>query len=90
MGHELAPTFDVANEHEGRILQLLFAAPMVLLPLLTRWVNAIEYPVWILAGLMFPVTLLPVWSRGLSLVLAPYWAADSVSLAARVSRAHSA
>jgi len=64
-------------------LGLVFAAPMILLPILTRWINALDYPVWILAGLMFPIALLPAWSRPLSLALAPYWAAESVSTAAR-------
>src|SRR5262249_44392364 len=64
-------------------LGLLFAAPMLLLPILTRWINALDYPVWILGGLMFPIVLLPVWIRPLSLALAPYWAAESLSTAAR-------
>lgn len=64
-------------------LGLLVAAPMILLPILTRWINAIDYPVWILAGLMFPISLLPVWIRPVSLALAPYWAAESVTTASR-------
>jgi ABC-2 type transport system permease protein len=42
---------------------------------LSGWVNALEYPMYILGGFLFPILLLPGWSNPLSYVLAPYWAA---------------
>jgi ABC-2 type transport system permease protein len=40
-----------------------------------QWQNAMEYPVYILAGFLFPVLLLPNWTTPISYVLPPYWAA---------------
>lgn len=36
-------------------------------------VNVLENPIFILCGLMFPVTILPIWVRPLSYVLSPTW-----------------
>ena len=44
-------------------------------PDVQRWQNAIEFPVYILAGFLFPVLLLPTWTTPLSYLLSPYWAA---------------
>lgn len=35
--------------------------------------NASEFPVFILSGLIFPITLLPLWTRPLSYILTPTW-----------------
>jgi ABC-2 type transport system permease protein len=59
-------------------LALVVAPLMVILPVLTRWINVLSYPVWILAGLMFPITILPGWTSPLSYALAPYWAAQAL------------
>lgn len=40
-----------------------------------QWQNAMEYPVYILAGFLFPVLLLPNWTTPISYALPPYWAA---------------
>jgi len=40
-----------------------------------QWQNAMEYPMYILAGFLFPVLLLPGWTTPLSYLLPPYWAA---------------
>jgi ABC-2 type transport system permease protein len=40
-----------------------------------QWQNAMEYPVYILAGFLFPILLLPGWTIPLSYLLPPYWAA---------------
>lgn len=40
-----------------------------------QWQNTMEYPVFILAGFLFPVLLLPSWTIPLSYLLPPYWAA---------------
>jgi len=40
-----------------------------------QWQNALEYPMYILAGFLFPILLLPGWTTPLSYSLPPYWAA---------------
>lgn len=40
--------------------------------------NIAEMPVYILGGFLFPVAVLPAWTRPLSYVLAPYWAARAL------------
>jgi ABC-2 type transport system permease protein len=35
--------------------------------------DLLEYPVWLLCGLLVPLTLLPVWARPLSYALPPTW-----------------
>jgi len=42
---------------------------------LTGWVNALEYPMYILGGFLFPILMLPDWTNPISYMLAPYWAA---------------
>lgn len=56
---------------------------VLLLPVLTRWINGMEYPVWILAGFLFPITLLPAWTTPLSHALPVYWAIEAMRTAAR-------
>jgi len=45
-----------------------------------QWVNALEYPMYILAGFLFPVALLPGWTTPVSYALAPYWAARALHI----------
>lgn len=40
-----------------------------------QWENAIEFPVYIICGFLFPVALLPQWTTPVSYLLPPYWAA---------------
>ena len=40
-----------------------------------QWQNAMEFPVYILCGFLFPIALLPNWSTPISYLLPPYWAA---------------
>lgn len=42
--------------------------------------NGLEYPIYLVCGLMFPLSYLPVWVRPLSYVLAPTWAFESLRL----------
>jgi ABC-2 type transport system permease protein len=42
------------------------------------WVNAMEFPVFTLAGFLFPIALLPAWVTPISYLLAPYWAARAL------------
>jgi ABC-2 type transport system permease protein len=41
-------------------------------------INIAEMPVYILGGFLFPIAVLPTWTRPLSYVLAPYWAARAL------------
>ncbi len=42
------------------------------------WTNALEFPMYILGGFLFPVILLPAWTTPLSYLLTPYWAARAL------------
>lgn len=42
------------------------------------WANALEFPVYILGGFLFPILLLPAWTTPLSYALSPYWAARAL------------
>lgn len=63
-------------------LALVLAPLMALFPVLTRWANALEYPVWIVGGFLFPIALLPGWTTPISNGLTAYWAAESLQRAA--------
>ena len=39
------------------------------------WRNAMEFPVYVLCGFLFPIALLPGWTTPISYLLPPYWAA---------------
>jgi ABC-2 type transport system permease protein len=54
---------------------LVIAPIFVMYREVQQWQNAMEYPVYILAGFLFPVLLLPGWTTPISYVLPPYWAA---------------
>ncbi len=57
----------------------LIISPIFLLnPSVQRWQNALEYPVYILAGFLFPIALLPGWTTPFSYLLPPYWAARAL------------
>ncbi len=43
-----------------------------------QWQNAMEFPVYILAGFLFPIALLPHWTTPISYILPPYWAARAL------------
>lgn len=54
-------------------------APIFLInPAVQQFQNGLEYPVYILAGFLFPVAMLPNWTTPLSYILAPYWAARAL------------
>jgi len=62
----------------------LMSLGLVIAPLMSMkmgasvWVNALEMPVYILAGFLFPVALLPGWTTPISYALSPYWAARAL------------
>jgi ABC-2 type transport system permease protein len=57
---------------------LVIAPLMSTNPGATVWANALEFPMYILGGFLFPVLLLPAWTTPLSYVLAPFWAARAL------------
>jgi ABC-2 type transport system permease protein len=56
-------------------LGMVLAPLFITNPDVQRWQNAMEFPVYILAGFLFPIALLPTWTTPLSYLLSPYWAA---------------
>ena len=56
-------------------LGMVMAPLFITNPDVQRFQNAIEFPVYILAGFLFPIALLPVWTTPFSYLLSPYWAA---------------
>jgi ABC-2 type transport system permease protein len=43
-----------------------------------QWENAMEFPVYIICGFLFPIALLPGWTTPISYLLPPYWAAQAL------------
>jgi len=63
----------------------LILGPLFLLsPAVQNFQNGIEFPIYILAGFLFPIALLPNWTTPLSYLLAPYWAARALHVASSV------
>ena len=57
----------------------LVIAPVFLLsPAVQHFQNAMEFPIYLLCGFLFPIALLPGWATPLSYVLSPYWAARAL------------
>ena len=44
--------------------------------------NMLEYPVWLIAGLLVPLSLLPGWTHPLAYLLAPTWGVEALRAAA--------
>lgn len=65
-------------------LLALMSLGMVIAPIMSVrpgarvWANAFEFPVYIIGGFLFPVSLLPAWTTPISYALAPYWAARAL------------
>ena len=55
----------------GLVMSTLF----ILNPDIGRFQNGLEFPVYILAGFLFPIAILPNWTTPISFLLTPYWAA---------------
>lgn len=54
-------------------LGLLFATLFVLTRTARNMTQLLNYPIFILSGLTFPITILPLWTRPFSWILAPFW-----------------
>ena len=59
---------------------LMMAPLFVINPDVQRLQNGLEYPVFILAGFLFPIALLPIWTSPISYILSPYWAAQALHI----------
>jgi ABC-2 type transport system permease protein len=59
---------------------LIIAPVFVMNPGVQSFQNAMEFPVYILCGFLFPIALLPGWSTPISYILPPYWAARALHL----------
>lgn len=57
---------------------LIIAPIFVMNPSVQAWQNAMEFPVYILCGFLFPIALLPQWTTPFSYLLPPYWAARAL------------
>jgi len=57
---------------------LIIAPVFVMNPAVQHWQNAMEFPIYILSGFLFPIALLPGWATPFSYVLPPYWAAQAL------------
>ncbi|HJR46371.1 MAG TPA: ABC transporter permease [Actinomycetota bacterium] len=64
------------------MLGLVLASTFVLYRHANALSNLLEYPVWLITGLLVPVSLLPGWVEPLSWVLAPTWGIKAIRGAA--------
>ena len=60
------------------LLGLVMASTFVLYRQATAFSNLLEYPVWLVTGLLVPVSLLPGWVEPISWVLAPTWGVRAI------------
>jgi ABC-2 type transport system permease protein len=61
---------------------LLLASTFVLLPNANALANTMEYPIWLLSGMLIPITALPGWTGPLAAVLPTTWGSRAVRAAA--------
>jgi ABC-2 type transport system permease protein len=64
------------------LLGLVLASTFVLYRHATAFSNLLEYPIWLITGLLVPLTLLPGWVEPISWALAPTWGVRAVRDAA--------
>ncbi|MFH8588711.1 ABC transporter permease [Streptomyces celluloflavus] len=77
----LVPSLVVVALSAASVASLL--VPLVMRwPALTQSINALEYPLVILAGFLVPVSALPQQVSYISVLLPPYWALEAVGHAA--------
>jgi len=63
-------------------LGLVLSSSFVLWRNANAFTNMLEYPVWLVTGMLVPVALLPSWVENLSWVLAPTWGVRAIRAAA--------
>jgi ABC-2 type transport system permease protein len=66
-------------------LGLVFGSLFVISRSAGEFMEASNFPVYILSGLSIPLTLLPLWTRPFSVMLAPTWGNDLLNNAAKAS-----
>ncbi len=59
-------------------LALVISPVFVMNPSVQSFQNAMEFPIYVLCGFLFPIALLPGWTGPLSYILPPYWAARAL------------
>jgi ABC-2 type transport system permease protein len=64
------------------LLGLVMASTFVLYRNANAFANLLEYPVWLVTGLLVPLSLLPGWVEPISWVLAPTWGVRAIREAA--------
>jgi ABC-2 type transport system permease protein len=64
------------------LLGIVMASTFVLWRHANAFSNLLEYPIWLVTGLLVPLTQLPEWARWISYPLSPTWAAKAVRNAA--------
>jgi ABC-2 type transport system permease protein len=64
------------------LLGLVLASTFVLYRNATALSNLLEYPVWLVTGLLVSLSLLPGWTRPISWALAPTWGVRAIREAA--------
>ena len=57
---------------------LLLASTFVLLRNANALANTLEYPVWLISGMLVPITLLPAWTTPIAAVLPTTWGARAL------------
>jgi len=55
------------------LLGLVMASTFVLYRQASAFQNLLEYPVWLITGLLVPLALLPGWVLPIAWLLSPYW-----------------
>jgi len=55
------------------LLGLVLASTLVLYREASAFSQALEYPIWLITGLLIPLSLLPGWVHPIAWVLAPTW-----------------
>jgi ABC-2 type transport system permease protein len=61
---------------------LLLASTFVLLRNANALANTLEYPIWLVSGMLIPVTALPGWTGPVATVLPTTWGARAIREAA--------
>jgi ABC-2 type transport system permease protein len=64
------------------LLGLVLSSTFVLMRNANSLANLLEYPIWLVTGLLISLSLLPGWSRPISYVLAPTWGIKGIREAA--------
>jgi len=59
-------------------LGMLIATSFVLYRHANALGNLLEYPIWLVTGMLVPLATLPVWVRPISWLLAPTWGMEAI------------